>query len=89
MKERKCSLSSALTYTGTLVKQNVATFLATEREFAACGELAMNDDVGRYVRGLRDCIAGTVNWLYETERYLGTKGYEVRSFRWVFVPVMD
>jgi hypothetical protein len=89
MKERGCSFGGALTYVGTLVKQNVETFLATEREFAACAELAMNDDTRRYVRGLRDCIAGSINWLYETEKYLGTKGYEVRSFGWVFVPVLD
>ncbi|OAX40003.1 terpenoid synthase [Rhizopogon vinicolor AM-OR11-026] len=89
MRERKCSFGGALSCAGTLVKQNVETFLATEREFAACADLATNDDTRRYVRGLRDCIAGTVNWLYETERYLGTKGYEVRSFGWVFVPVVD
>ncbi|KAG0696610.1 isoprenoid synthase domain-containing protein [Suillus ampliporus] len=91
MKERKCSFGSALAYAGTLVKQSAEAFLASEREFAASVDPAMNvnDDTRRYVRGLRDCIAGTVNWLYETERYLGTKGNEVRAFGWVFVPVSD
>ncbi|KAG2118380.1 isoprenoid synthase domain-containing protein [Suillus clintonianus] len=90
MKDRNCSFGSALTYVGTLVKQSADAFLATERLFAACVDPAvMNDDTRRYVRGLRDCIAGSVNWLYETERYLGTKGNEVRAFGWVFVPVLD
>ncbi|KAG1756953.1 isoprenoid synthase domain-containing protein [Suillus occidentalis] len=87
MKDRKCSFGSALAYVGTLVKQSADAFLATERQFVACA--VMNDDTKRYVRGLRDCIAGSVNWLYETERYLGTKGNEVRAFGWVFVPVFD
>ncbi|KAG1722344.1 hypothetical protein EDB19DRAFT_1768126 [Suillus lakei] len=44
----------------------------------------------RYVRGSRNCIAGSVNWLYETERYpsCGTKGNEVRAFGWAFVPAV-
>ncbi|KAG1840018.1 isoprenoid synthase domain-containing protein [Suillus tomentosus] len=87
MKDRNCSFGSALAYVGTLVKQSADGFLATERQFAACA--VMDDDTRRYVRGLRDCIAGSVNWLYETERYLGTKGNEVRAFGWVFVPVLD
>ncbi|KAG1834337.1 isoprenoid synthase domain-containing protein [Suillus subalutaceus] len=87
MKDRNCSFGSALAYIGTLVKQTADAFLATERQFAACG--VINDDTRRYVRGLWDCIAGSVNWLYETERYLGTKGNEVRAFGWVFVPVFD
>ncbi|KAG2031011.1 terpenoid synthase [Suillus americanus] len=87
MKDRNCSFGSALAYVGTLVKQSADAFLATEHQFAACA--VMNDDTRRYVRGLRDCIAGSVNWLYETERYLGTKGNEVRAFGWVFVPVLD
>lgn len=38
-----------------------------------------------YVRGLRSLIAGTVNWVYETEVYFGKKGEEVRTFGWVFL----
>lgn len=87
MKDRNSSFGSALAYVGTLVKQSADAFLATERQFVACA--VMNDDTRRYVRGLRDCIAGSVNWLYETERYLGTKGNEVRAFGWVFVPVLN
>lgn len=87
MKDRNCSFGSALAHVGTLVKQSSDAFLAAERQFAACA--VMNDDTRRYVRGLRDCISGSVNWLYETERYLGTKGNEVRAFGWVFVPVLD
>jgi len=88
MKDRNCSFGSALTHVGTIVKQSADAFLTAERELAACVDPAMNDDTRRYVQGLRDCISGTVNWLYETERYLGTKGNEVRAFGWVFVPVL-
>jgi len=38
-----------------------------------------------YITRLKDCIVGTINWLYETELYLGKKGSEVRTFGWVFI----
>jgi hypothetical protein len=47
-------------------------------------------DVRLYVRSLRDCIAGFINWMYETEMFFGGNGSEVRSFGWVFLaPVLD
>jgi hypothetical protein len=42
------------------VMQSADAFLATtERQFAA--RAVMNDDTRQYVRGLRDCIAGSLN----------------------------
>jgi len=38
-----------------------------------------------YVQALRNCIAGTINWAYETELYFGKKGDEIRAFGWVFL----
>ncbi|KAF8880999.1 hypothetical protein BD779DRAFT_1675667 [Infundibulicybe gibba] len=43
------------------------------------------DNVRAYVQALRDCVAGTVHWVYETELYFGQKGEEVRSFGWIFL----
>ena len=42
-----------------------------------------------YLRGLKDCIVGTINWSYETELYFGSKGDEVRRFGWVFLKLKD
>ena len=41
--------------------------------------------VRNYITRLKDCIVGTVNWLYETELYFGKKGSEIRTFGWVFI----
>jgi hypothetical protein len=38
-----------------------------------------------YITRLKDCMVGTVNWLYETELYFGKKGSEIRTFGWVFI----
>jgi hypothetical protein len=41
--------------------------------------------IQNYITRLKDCIVGTVNWLYETELYFGKKGSEIRTFGWVFI----
>jgi hypothetical protein len=51
-------------------------------EFAEAN--ARLEDVKRYIQALKDCIAGSVHWVYETELFFGKKGGEVRSFGWVF-----
>ncbi|KAF7335541.1 hypothetical protein MVEN_02208000 [Mycena venus] len=45
----------------------------------------LTSDSTLYLRGLKDCIVGTLNWSYETELYFGSKGDEVRQFGWVFL----
>ena len=47
-------------------------------------DAARLEDVDRYIQALKDCIAGSVHWVYETELFFGKKGGEVRSFGWVF-----
>ncbi|KAG6333344.1 hypothetical protein ID866_5750 [Astraeus odoratus] len=87
-KVEKLSLEDALTRAGTVVKERVDAFLDVEHTFLQSledGHESIND-VQSYVQGLRDWVSGFVNWLYETERYLGKKGSEVRAFGWVFLP---
>ncbi|KAF9467542.1 isoprenoid synthase domain-containing protein [Collybia nuda] len=42
-------------------------------------------DLHSCVQALKDCVVGTVNWVYETELYFGKKGEEIRTFGWVFL----
>lgn len=42
-------------------------------------------DVGLYVRELKDCMVGFLNWAYETDMFFKTKGESVKSFGWVFL----
>ncbi|KAJ6632405.1 isoprenoid synthase domain-containing protein [Mycena sp. CBHHK59/15] len=56
-------------------------------ELSGHGQGTMDADAKLYMRGLKDCIVGTLNWSYETELYFGVKGDEVRQFGWVFLRV--
>ncbi|KAJ7711994.1 hypothetical protein B0H16DRAFT_1626674 [Mycena metata] len=49
----------------------------------------LSSDSTLYLRGLKDCIVGTLNWSYETELYFGAKGDEVRQFGWVFLKTKE
>ncbi|KAG7440987.1 terpenoid synthase [Guyanagaster necrorhizus] len=49
------------------------------------GEKQECDDLMLWMQGLRDCIVGHTNWVYETDLFFGTKGEEVRGFGWVFM----
>lgn len=42
------------------------------------------ESVKTYIQTLKDCIAGTIHWVYETELFFETKGGEIRMFGWVF-----
>jgi hypothetical protein len=42
-------------------------------------------DLHSCIQALKDCIVGTINWVYETELYFGKKGEEIRTFGWVFL----
>ncbi|KAJ6577928.1 isoprenoid synthase domain-containing protein [Mycena capillaripes] len=50
-------------------------------------QVPLSADSKLYLRGLKDCIVGTLNWVYETELYFGSKGDEIRQFGWVFLKI--
>lgn len=43
------------------------------------------NDLRLWVAGLRDCIVGTVHWLYETDMFFGDSGMHVREYGWIFL----
>lgn len=87
MRERNVPLECAVSSAGTLVKQSVDAFVVTAEALLLVPDFAADHEVRRYLRGLREWIAGFVNWLYETQLFVGEKGNEVRAFGWVFIPV--
>ena len=91
MAERRLTLQSAVTAAGALVKKTVGAFLENERLLLDSAQLhafgpCVDADARRYVRGMRDCIVGLTYWLYETDRFFGDAGDEVRDLGWVFLP---
>ena len=61
----------------------IANFVTNETSLPPFSE--RDADVQAYVQGLRDCIVGSLHWLYETDRYFGDTAEDVRSSGWVFL----
>ncbi|KAJ6621040.1 hypothetical protein B0H10DRAFT_2354624 [Mycena sp. CBHHK59/15] len=57
-------------------------------ELSGHGQGTMDTNAKFYMRGLKDCIIGTLNWRYEMELYFSVKGNKVQQFRWVFLRVL-
>ena len=94
MAERRFAPQGAVHFAGNLVKDTLANFVHNEalllgaRGVGVGGGGGFGDwdaEVRAYVRGLRDCVVGTLHWMYETERFFGDAGEDVRSSGWAFV----
>lgn len=84
MKERSCTLQSAIDIAEGKFKDALAKFLVAETEIPSWSP-EIDEEVDRYVHGLKECIIGFLHWLYETDRYFGDKKADVREFGWVFL----
>ena len=86
MAERHFTPQGAVHFAGNLVKDTVANLQQNEASLLVPGAFGDWDaEVRAYVRGLRDCVVGTLHWIYETDRYFGDLGEDVRSSGWAFV----
>ena len=86
MAERHFTPQGAVNFAGNLAKETVENFRRNSERLLRDVDFGEWDvEVRAYVRGLRDCVAGALNWLYETERYFGNAGEDVRASGWAFV----
>lgn len=89
MSSRGLSLQTALSEAGLLVSQSVAAFTRDERVVLSALDAGTiqdgkEDDMRAYIRGLRACVVGAVEWGYENDMWFSGRGDEVREFGWVF-----
>jgi hypothetical protein len=43
------------------------------------------EDAVTVANAMRDCIAGFIHWIYESEHYFGKRHEEVANFGWIFM----
>ncbi|KAF8077664.1 terpenoid synthase [Lyophyllum atratum] len=82
MKYHGHSLQSAVDYVGDLCAQTIDAFVENRRKLPSWGP-EVDDMVDRYVTGLQDWIVGSLHWSFQTHRYFGTNGAEVKKTRFV------
>ena len=80
MNEQGLDLQSAVDFVGELCKQTIDQFVHDRTQLPSWGE-EIDREVEIYVDGLADWIVGSLHWSFETERYFGKNGREVKRSR--------
>lgn len=80
MNERGIDLQSAFNFVGELCKQSIDRFTECREQLPSWGP-KIDRDVTIYIEGLADWIVGSLHWSFDTERYFGKRGHEVKKTR--------
>ncbi|KAI0795862.1 isoprenoid synthase domain-containing protein [Abortiporus biennis] len=69
------------------IENSLRTFEKLEKDLSSLkfGSAIMEEDIHSYIKGLRSFMVGFVHWVYETERYFGSNGEDVKILGWVFL----
>ena len=80
MNEQGLDLQAAVDLVGELCKQTMDQFNEDRAQLPSWGA-DVDRDVAVYVQGLADWIVGSLHWSFESERYFGKGGREVKKSR--------
>jgi len=74
------TLQEAVDFVGDLCKKSIDRFTEDRAHLPSWGS-EIDAQVQVYVQGLADWIVGTLHWSFESERYFGKKGGQVKKDR--------
>lgn len=80
MNEEGLDLQSAVDFVGNLCKQSIDQFNDDRANLPSWGP-KIDRDVAVYVDGLANWICGSLHWSFESERYFGKTGKDVKATR--------
>ncbi|KAF4583483.1 Sesquiterpene synthase 2 [Pleurotus pulmonarius] len=80
MHEEGLELQAAVDFVGALCKQSIDRFVECRANLPSWGP-EIDRQVAVYVEGLADWIVGSLHWSFESERYFGKSGLEVKKSR--------
>ncbi|KDQ61070.1 hypothetical protein JAAARDRAFT_125196 [Jaapia argillacea MUCL 33604] len=73
-------LQSAIDHIGDMCRDTINTFIANQAKVPSWGT-EVDKDVAAYVQGLQEWIVGSLHWSFQTKRYFGDNGQEVKKTR--------
>ena len=80
MRQDELTLQQAADYLGWLCMEQMARFEQARRDLPSWGP-EIDRDVAVYVLGLQDWMVGSLHWSFDTGRYFGEEGPEIKSHR--------
>lgn len=81
MKQFHMGIQEAINKAGELSEMKMEFFYTLSQQIPHCVGPADLDDVQRLVDGMARCVSGVMHWSYESQRYFGTHGPEVKRTR--------
>ena len=82
MHQEGVDLQTAVDFVGNMCKQSIDRFNEDRANLPSWGP-EIDRDVSIYVDGLANWIVGSLHWSFETERYFGKTGRQVKATRTV------
>lgn len=82
MRQEGLDLQSAINFVGDLCKQSIDRFVDQKNNLPSWGP-EIDRQVEKYVGGMADWIVGSLHWSFDSERYFGKIGLEVKTTRTV------
>ncbi|KAF9239816.1 isoprenoid synthase domain-containing protein [Melanogaster broomeanus] len=80
MNEQGIDLQSAFDFVGEMCRQSIDRFVEDRKNIPSWSP-KIDNDVAIYVDGLADWIVGSLHWSFDSERYFGKHGKEVKKTR--------
>jgi hypothetical protein len=80
MDRRGYTLQEAVDYVGELCRQCIERFEEQRKQLPSWGP-ELDAAVDKYVMGLQHWIVGSLHWSFDSERYFGKTGMEVKRTR--------
>ncbi|PPQ77980.1 hypothetical protein CVT25_015447 [Psilocybe cyanescens] len=80
MNQEGIDLQEAVDFVGNMCKQSIDRFNEERRALPSWGP-EVDRDVAIYVDGLANWIVGSLHWSFESERYFGKNGKQVKATR--------
>ncbi|KAF6745443.1 isoprenoid synthase domain-containing protein [Ephemerocybe angulata] len=80
MHQEGLDLQSAVEFVGDMCKQSIDRFVEEQRYLPSWGP-KIDRDLAIYIDGLANWIVGSLHWSFDTERYFGKDGRQVKSTR--------
>lgn len=80
MNQEGIDLQTAVDFVGNMCKQSIDRFNAERIQLPSWGP-EIDREVAIYVDGLADWIVGSLHWSFESERYFGKNGQNIKATR--------
>lgn len=84
MREHHLTVQQAVDFVGNICEASIKRFDTARIQLPSWG-VEIDQMVATYVGGLQDWIVGTLHWSFDTNRYFGDDGAQIKKDRTVYL----